>query len=96
MPKGLANERDHDAMSFKTKRATCASWRLSSPTPNALPLNDSLTLGHQTGRPFATRHGTTIDRGRNLFCFRRFPCLPLPRLCVPLHPPARHAIRNFQ
>jgi len=94
---GVENERDQDVFVFKTKCAACEWHRLPWPKLNAPLPNGSLMLGHQARRPFAMRRGIPIGHDRRRFSFHRhFPCLPLPTLCVPLHPPAHHVLHNSQ
>jgi hypothetical protein len=63
----------------------------------ARPLAVWPMLRPQAGRPFATRRGIQVDRGRNRFSFRRrFPCSLLPTLCARLLSRARHAIHSFR
>ena len=95
-------ERFHEStqswcLAFTTKHGACGSPRPSWPRPNARPLAVWPMLGPQAGRPFATRRGIPVDRGRNRFSFRRrFPCSLLPKLCARLLSRARHEIHNLR
>ena len=80
-----------------TKRGVYALPQLSLPKLNDRPPTGSLMLDRQAGRLCAMKRGIPIFRGQTRFSFRRrYPYLQLPMPCVPLHPPARRAIYNFQ
>jgi hypothetical protein len=82
---------------FTAKHGACASPQPFWPRLNAPPLAVWPMLGRQVGRPFATRHGIPVGRGRNRFSFRRrFLCSLSPRLCVRLLSLGRHVIHNFR
>jgi hypothetical protein len=79
-----------------TKRGVYALPLLFSPMRNARLPTGSQRLDRQAVRLFEMKRAIPIGRVRNRFSFRRrSPCLRLPTPCVPLHPPARHAIHYF-